>query len=321
MNKSNLDPEIKSTNRVIKTKGPLIFTFLVVLIVVLYLYFSYDDLKQLFNFSFEIILILILLVLAFLINNGMTNYFFYRAMGMNVTWNEGLGLASVNTFANLLPFSGGIIFKSVYLNKKYDFPYSSFLSSIFVLYVCFVSINGLLGLSILVVWWIGGNFIFPIWLALGFFCMLMSILILWLPFERILINSKVYKILKNFVEGWKILRSNLRLLGILLFLQILNTILFAYRYYFSFRSLSQHISFFECLLFSSSTILTRIVSFAPGGLGVREGIVAGLASVLGYELNASVAALSIDRLISTIVIIIFGTIYTYALSKNLSENL
>jgi uncharacterized protein (TIRG00374 family) len=58
------------------------------------------------------------------------------------------------------------------------------------------------------------------------------------------------------------------------------------------------------------------VNIAPGGLGVREGIVAGIASLLGFEAGVSAVAVGIDRLVATSVVIVLGTIYTYILSKN-----
>jgi uncharacterized protein (TIRG00374 family) len=61
------------------------------------------------------------------------------------------------------------------------------------------------------------------------------------------------------------------------------------------------------------------VNIAPGGLGVREGIVAGVASLLGFEAGVSAVAVGIDRLVATSVVIVLGTIYTYVLSKKATD--
>ena len=95
---------------------------------------------------------------------------------------------------------------------------------------------------------------------------------------------------------------------------MLTTLLCAARYWIAFHTLSQDVTYAQCLLFAAATILTRLVSIAPGGLGVREGIVAGVASLLGFEAGVSAVAVGLDRLVATSVIIVLGTIYTYLLS-------
>jgi putative flippase GtrA len=48
---------------------------------------------------------------------------------------------------------------------------------------------------------------------------------------------------------------------------------------------------------------------------VREGIVAGVASLLGFEPDVSAVAVGLDRLVATSVILVLGTVFTYILSK------
>lgn len=73
------------------------------------------------------------------------------------------------------------------------------------------------------------------------------------------------------------------------------------------------------VVLSAATILTRPVSIAPGGLGIREGIGVGVASVMGFDPGISVVAVGIDRLIATLVIIVVGTVYTYILSRKVAR--
>jgi uncharacterized protein (TIRG00374 family) len=92
--------------------------------------------------------------------------------------------------------------------------------------------------------------------------------------------------------------------------------LFAARFWIAFHALSQEVTWAQCLLFSAATVLTRLANIVPGGLGVREGIVAGVAVILGFQVDASIAAVGLDRLIATVVIVALGVPYTYILSKN-----
>jgi uncharacterized protein (TIRG00374 family) len=125
--------------------------------------------------------------------------------------------------------------------------------------------------------------------------------------------------LKQLAEGWSALSQNMDLVGSMAGFQVLTTLLLAGRFWIAFRALSQDVTYAQCLLFSSATVLTRLVTIMPGGLGVREGIVAGVASVLGFDAGISAVAVGLDRLVATAVIVALGTVYTYILSNKAAE--
>jgi uncharacterized protein (TIRG00374 family) len=83
--------------------------------------------------------------------------------------------------------------------------------------------------------------------------------------------------------------------------------------------LSQAVTGGQALLFSSASVLTQLISFAPGGLGVREAIVGAVASALGFELAVSLAAVELDRLVATFTIVLVGWISTSLLGRDLSK--
>jgi uncharacterized protein (TIRG00374 family) len=74
------------------------------------------------------------------------------------------------------------------------------------------------------------------------------------------------------------------------------------------------------MLFSAATVLTQLVSIAPGGLGIREAVVAGVAASLGFDAGISVVAVALDRGVAMVVVIALGTIYTYILSSKTSQD-
>jgi uncharacterized protein (TIRG00374 family) len=142
-----------------------------------------------------------------------------------------------------------------------------------------------------------------------------SVLLLWLPVDASSVPGKWGKRLAQLLDGWQVLSQNWLLVGELVGLQLLMTLIFAGRLWIAFHALSQDVTLAQCILFSAATILTRLVSITPGGLGVREAIIASVASVLGFDIGVSVVAVGVDRLIATLVIIVLGTVYTYILSK------
>jgi uncharacterized protein (TIRG00374 family) len=97
------------------------------------------------------------------------------------------------------------------------------------------------------------------------------------------------------------------------------SLILAGRFWLAFRALSQDVSLSHCLLFSSATVLTRLVSIAPGGLGVREAIVAGVASSIGFDAGVGAVSVGLDRLIETSVIVLLGVVYTYVLGTQIRQ--
>jgi uncharacterized protein (TIRG00374 family) len=96
-------------------------------------------------------------------------------------------------------------------------------------------------------------------------------------------------------------------------------LILAYRYWLAFHMLSQDVSFGDVILFASASVLTQLISFAPGGLGITETIVGFVASTLGFELSVSVVAVALDRLVSTSVILLAGGISTIMLGRKIPE--
>jgi len=303
----------------LKSYAPYILSITALLVFITYLHRNADRYRQLLDLSVGAISLLLGLVLMFTFTNGLINYLLYRQLGVVLTFNESIGLAAVNTLANQLPFAGGMIAKGIYLKQKYELAYTRFLSATLALYVCFVAANGAIGIAVLARWSLVDNKVLPMPLLLGFLGMLTTVFLLWLPTDVSFVPSKWGQRLAQLMDGWQVLSQNWLLVGKLVGLQMLMTLMFAGRFWIAFHALSQYVTLAQCLLFSAATILTRLVSIAPGGLGVREGIVAGVAYVLGFDAGVSVVAVSIDRLVATSVVIALGTIYTYILSKKVTD--
>lgn len=279
-----------------------------------YLYANAERYRSLLALSLAPVGWLLLLSLIFWLANGLINTLFYRGLDIPVTLHEGLGLAAVNTLANQLPFAGGLVAKGVYLKQRYRLTYSRYLSATAALYVCFVAANGALGLVVLAYgqW---RDLDMPVALWLGFALMTAVVAALWLPLQPGWIPGRWQQRAAQLAAGWRVLGQNLPLVLQLTGLQIALTALFAARFWLAFHMLSQSVSFADCLLFAAATVLSRLVSLAPGGLGVREGIVGAMAAVLGFDVGASIVAVGLERLVSTLVVLVVGVIYSYVLGR------
>jgi uncharacterized membrane protein YbhN (UPF0104 family) len=283
-----------------------------------YLYSNADKYAELLDFSSASIIALSCLVIVSIIGSGTINFFMFRILEVDLTLNEGIGLASVHTLANQMAFAGGVVTRGVYLKQHYQLSYRNYISATFALSMLFIAVNGVTGLVSLAYLAFSQNTDAPNLLLIGFFMMTSSIMLFWLPTNINLPSTKWNQRISQLLNGWQVLRQNNLALWQLIGTQIFIILIGAARFWVAFDILSQEITLAECVLFSSATILTHLVAITPGGLGIREAIVVGVASMLQFDMGVALVAVSLDRLISTLVIVGMGTVYTYILSKNVT---
>ena len=308
----------------LKTKNiRFIFQLVITLgVIITFIYFIYnnsDKYLELLNISQSGVLLLFLLSLAFPFLNGIQNTYLFRGVGVKgFTHRDGYLITAASTLANQLPIPGGIVSRGYYLKYRHNLSYAKYASSTIALFFCYLAINGMIGILVLLYWsLIDKNPIPPI-LFLAFTAMVLCILVFRLPLERIKMTEKLHQWIQQAVDGWTAIGQSPSLLFKLAILQAVLVVLLSIRYWIAFHMLSQNISLGQSLLFASASILTQLVSIAPGGLGVREAIVAAVASVLGFDASVSIVAVGIDRLVVTIMIVFTGWISMIILGKQIS---
>jgi len=299
---------------------PRILSIAAWLVFIAYLYRSANRYGQLLTLSPGLLFLSLGLVLTVIFGNGLTNYLLYRGLGVRLTVNEGIGLGAVNSLANQFLSGGGMVAKGIYLKGRYELTYTRFLSATLALYIFFLAANGIVGIAVLVYLALMDDAVVPMPLILGFSGMAVTVSLLWLPLDASSVSGKWGQRLAQLLDGWQILNQNRPLLGKLVGIRILMILISAGRYFIAFHILSQDVTLAQCILFSSASILTRLVAITPGGLGVHEAIVTGVAFMFGFEAGVSIVAVGIDRLIATVVILSLGTVYTYILSKKTTNS-
>lgn len=283
-----------------------------------YIYDNADQYRELLRVSAKGVIMMFLISLMFPLLNGMQNIYLYRSMGAVLSYRDGFFLTAASTLANQLPISGGIVSKGVYLKHKYNISYTKFASSTFALYFCFVSVNGFIGMATLLGWVLVKKTFAPPVLFAAYTMMIAALLVFQLPFGRIRMPEKIQILFHQAVEGWALISKNQKLLLKLGGLQIVLVFLLSFRYWLAFHMLSQNVTIGQTLIFASATILTQLASISPGGLGVREAIVGAVAATLGFDPGIGVVAVGLDRLVSTVVIMLTGWISILVLGKQLT---
>jgi uncharacterized protein (TIRG00374 family) len=299
----------------------LLISLGIVVAFVYYLYINADKYLDLLNISKTGVLMLFLLSLAFPLLSGVQNTYLYNSLGlMKFSQWDGILITAASTLANQLPVPGGIISKGYYLKQKHNLSYTKFTSSTIALYFCYLAVNGLLGIAVLLYWIVFNSTAVSPVLLIAFVMMVACLLVFWLPLNQIRMPEKMHRWAHQAIDGWMVIGRNPRLLLKIAVSQAALVVLLSLRYWIAFHMLSQNVTMGQTLLFASATILTQLVSIAPGGLGVREAIVAGVASLLGFDMTISMVAIGLDRLVSTVEILLVGIISTNILGKQVADD-
>jgi uncharacterized membrane protein YbhN (UPF0104 family) len=264
-----------------------------IVVAVLYLRAHPDHLHMLLDLSVESVALVLALSIVGVLARGEVNRVFYNSLGAGLDRGESTALAVLNTLGNQLPMSAGLVAKGTYLVRKHGIKALTFVSATSVLFLFFISVNGATGIvSLLWIHALGGNQP-PGYLALGFGLMLAAILLPVLPTGK---KKSQRKFLADLGRGWSVMRGNTGLLFRTALLQLVGILLVSGRLLVLFTAMGQQVAFQHCLLFASASILTRLLNFIPGGWGIREAIVAGLASMLGLDFGMSAIIVGVDRL-------------------------
>jgi len=286
--------------------------------LVYYLVVNADRYVDLLQISAPGVLALMVLTLIFSVLNGVFNTYMFRAVGAEIAHSEGFLLTAVATLANQLPLPAGIVTRAVYLKRQHGLSYTHYLSSQLAVVIGVIAVDGFIGLGILSYWFLFTAMDAPSVLFAAFGLMALSAAAFWFPLERIHLPAAIQARIGKAVEGWKLISGNPRLLARLFGLKMATTLIVAVRYWLAFHMLSQAVTGGQVMLFAVASVLTQLVSFAPGNLGVREAIVGAVAVALRFDLAVSVAAVGLDRLAATSVYVILGWISALLLGRRLS---
>jgi uncharacterized membrane protein YbhN (UPF0104 family) len=288
--------------------------------LVYYLYANADKYFELLKISVINVVALFLLALTFPFLNGLINVYLFRSLGAQMSIREGFFLAGSSSLANQLPLPGGIVARGIYLKHRHGISYAAYISAVLAVFVGMLAVNGVIGIIVLLYLFVLKQEIASLFLVIGFSVMALSGGVFLLPVLNLQFPYIIWKRVNQALQGWVIISHDRSLLFRILHLETWAIFLLAARYWVAFHMLSQDVSVSHVLLMSAATILTQLISLAPGGLGVREIIVGSVASALGFDITVTIAAIELDRIVSTFTILLIGWISTVILGKQLSSD-
>ncbi|HEX7456419.1 MAG TPA: lysylphosphatidylglycerol synthase transmembrane domain-containing protein [Candidatus Nanoarchaeia archaeon] len=276
-----------------------------------------DTLSKIFEINIFQFSIISLIVLLTPLADGLRTMLLTKQFGVNLTVKESFALSSVNNFWNYLPFTGGIIVRSVYLKKKHGFSYTNFISTVAASYIISFLSFGLVGLvSVLIIWQTKG--FANLWVVSIF---LLSVLFsLTMIKINLKFNIKFLSLLSKVFSGWKILRERKSLLINLMLLDFVLILVFAIRLSLAAQFLGTPLPFLGILVIVSLSLFAVLLNVTPGALVVKEAIISFGAAALSYNPYEGFTISLLDRAVSMVWIFLLGVIFSYYLTSSRQVN-
>ncbi len=293
-------------------KRYLAFAFVVVYIIGLgYVVDRFWDLSLISGVGWKVIAFLTLLNMLALGLFGEASRATCVALGRQLSRTEAIGIASVNSLLNYLPFRPGAGFQAAYLISVVGLSLSKFMLFGGFLLLTILICNGFVGIIASVFEW---RLFSPEHVVLGMLAGIYALIALagivimigvrliqhlWLPF-------KLQRFTKAISSNLYLLTGNslfmIRVYGIIMGILVILTI----KTYVMAQLLEIGLTITGAFLLCTASTVARVVSIFPGGLGIVEAAMSATYVILGGNLESGILLSVVDRIINLIATVIMG---------------
>lgn len=307
--------------KLIKKYISSIITVIVVLLFGIYLYKNPEIITQLLSTKIGYIVLVMVIYLGVFLFEGLFVKTSLQIFNRNITVKESFFLATVSRIGNyLLPMRAGAVFRATYLRKKYEFPYSNFLSTFYGYYVIFFLTNSVIGIVVLLSKYLIDNQLF-LPLIIFFSMVILGMLILIfvrLPLEKIFkskggVIEKILNFINKFINGWDLIVKDRKEFLLLVSIALGNIFLNILVVLVEFNAIEKAPKILDAVLYTAISGMSLLISITPGSLGIREGVFLLTSQSLGLSEAQIMQLAFLDRgimfvllLICLIVVMIFS---------------
>ena len=227
--------------------------FITVLVIIFFIYYFFnnkEDLVKVVNIPITYLLTIVFFNATIYFINGLFLKVVLNSFEKNISTLESFYLSVISSLGNyFLPLRGGMVIRSVYLKKKFEFSYSHFISTLSGEYIIIFSVNAFLALLALIFIQLRQE-VYSVPLYIFFSALFVGMLVLTFvrfPIEKIKksknnIVNKILNLIKNVLEGWNIIVGSKKLLLSLIFLAIASFMVSTSLFYFEFKALDININ-------------------------------------------------------------------------------
>jgi len=262
------------------------------------------ELVQAFHLSAGVLVMLACLVMVTMLSRVVQFQMMLSALGTPIAFWRALHLTFTTQLLNYLPLSPGTVMQAAILKKEDSLKYASYASFYTARIVSILTSAGILG-AIGLMWsaapWQAATG--PLW-ALFIASAIIPTLALHIPKDWIRCDkSRLHKLIFDFLTGWEQLRNRRGIFGGMLLLSAVTNLTVAARIWLCFGAMGRDADYIACLAFSATINFTTLLNITPGGLGLREMMVAAVASVTGFTFKDGMFASSLEHAVTIMVVV------------------
>ncbi len=233
-----------------------------------------------------------------MICNGLYIKFALQAFQVELPAREWLSLTVATSLLNYVtPLRGGMVVRAVYLKAHYRFGYVDFLSTLSAMYLMYVFIYALLGLTgaaLLGRQGAGGDpVVFAVLAAAATAAALLMFARVRLPRWRVFPFRQLARIL----DGWTLLRQQRAAFLKLMLTTLVFALLSVLEVELAASAVGVELSWPGVLLYSSGQNLAVLASLTPVALGIAEVVSIYLGTTLGYDTSQALMIQALLRVV------------------------
>ena len=278
---------------------------------------KWPQLHKLFMFSATSVALIGAGALALFFMNGVVLQAMARPFDLHLPLPEAIVIALVDATLNYLPLKGGTVATGAVLWSRYRLMPTKFAAMVTGASVINVWVCTTLGSVLLLA---RGVAVAGAWVLLVVPTAGVALLVVWgLRFDGHVADTEhahwFVRTVNRILDGVRAIFADLTLVVLLVVYNAVRVGIAAFQLKIAFGTLSTPIGWSTALIMSSlATVLGRM-SIIPGGLGFREGGVAGVAALLGIPATIGLAASVVERTVTVVLIALCGIPATLYVSK------
>lgn len=226
-----------------------------------------------------------------------------QPLGVFLRRKEVFGLASLTRFSNVIA-SGyiGMMVRAVYLKKTYNFSFAKFSSTFVVSNAILFLVSGLLALTTFVLHGSTGtqdstNVVIVVLIVMSVLTAMFTLPLHWLQRWLQRRSGKVFNRLATFTNSFLIIRSRPLVLVKIIAWAATALLSFTLVTFFLYQTLGHAITPLQVVFITALSSWGIVFSITPGNIGVREGLMALAAQLIGVPVATTIAVALLMRLL------------------------
>jgi uncharacterized membrane protein YbhN (UPF0104 family) len=219
------------------------------------------------------------------------------ALGIHAGFGEMFMLHNATIFLNYVPMQFGTLFRAAYLKKRYGLGYTQFTAFFLYLMLIMVFCSAAAGAAVLVFVYHLATDEHRVTALLFVIMAIGSAIALFCPLPIGSGTSRLALFYQRLIEGRNRLSGDIGTFLICVSTLLLSFVFLAARLWLVYHSLGQSVNLLGFVVLGSLGYIAIFMSITPGGLGIRELILAGGAVMLYVPFEIGTYATLIDRVV------------------------